>query len=287
MIYLQYKNQWGTISISNRVTDRWRATAITGLGYPGREFSTVTYYGVDGQRTTSTRLTPRTITISGDIQNFGGMQHEISRAIEILHFPGTLTVSAGGRRRSAQCRCSSFENTERNRVVEQFVMQLIADDPNFYDVELTCQDIFGEQDLVQDSFTLPCVFTRRINQAAVVNRGYTNLEPVIRIYCQEEEAGAAARSGEMGISVENLTTGATIALTKQMENGETITIDVKNRAVLSSVVGDITGLLSPDSFLDQFYLVPGPNEIQTLSSSSGVSVWATCEYYNTYLEAVY
>ena len=285
MIHLQYKNERGIIHMSNRPTDVWRILSITGLGYPSREFSTISYYGVDGQQTVNTRLTSRSITVSGDIQNFGSMQHEVSRAIEILHFPGTLTVSAGGRRRRTLCRCASFENTDRNRVAEKFIIQLIADDPNFYDETLTKQNIFGERDLIEGSFTLPCVFTERINESVVVNRGYTNLEPVIKIY--SKDAVTSVFSDQIGVEIKNITTNQMLKIEKETQNGEVITIDVKNRIVTSNMAGDITNLLSSDSFLDQFYFVPGPNEIITLSYNTGQNITAACEYYNTYLEAVY
>lgn len=132
MVYVTLSNDYGTIEMDNDWRlKRWGILEITGLGYPNKTASTVTYAGQDGQSFTGEVMTARTITISANICNDGNLQNTISNACRILNHLVTLRIESGLMRRQISCRCNAFTCDPPNGAYQHIVLQLIADKPAF------------------------------------------------------------------------------------------------------------------------------------------------------------
>lgn len=279
-------NSFGQIEMGGAESKGWRIKTITGLGIVARSVQTATYVGFDGQDVLGEVAGPRTITITGDIYNSGHLQDEVSRADRILYRDITVEVQFGLKRRRATCRTSSFEAGERDVYVQQFSLQLIADDPAFYDCEENVCAIYQNVGLLRTSFTLPCLFSQRISEADIFNFGDLKIEPVICITCFHKRDMVSETSG---INIYNTTADGSvhlISLETGLAVGETVTIDIASRKITSSTRGTIY-CLAEGSFLSDFWLDLGNNHIVVENLNTNEDILAQCRYYAKYVEAEY
>lgn len=285
MIYVSYENEYGKIGMGGGAHPRFNIREITGLGLPEKNYNTVTYAGTDGQETISETVLPRTITIGGDIS--GNLQHEIANAAKVLNHPGTLYIQSLAKRRRIPCRCIAFDISERRqgKLFQPFVFQFTADSPYFLDMENRTIAVFKRIDQITPSFSFPLVFTRRDNEADIVNAGDSNTEPIFYIY--NTARAASTYSDEYGIEIVNQTTGASIFLLYHTQDGEVITIDIPRRKISSDVNGNIINCISDDTFLSDFTLTPGTNHITVTNHNIDENIEVMCEYSSRYVEAVY
>lgn len=285
MIHISYENEYGKIDMGGGNHQHINIREITGLALPDKSYNTVTYAGTDGQETISETVMPRIITISGDIS--GNLQHVIAKTAALLNFPGTLSIQSLAKRRRISCRCTSFDISERRQgnLYQPFVFQFTADDPYFLDFENRTISVFQRVDQITPSFICPLIFTRRDNEADIINMGNCNTEPVLYIY--NNAKAVSANTNEYGIEIVNQTTGASINLLYHTEDNEVITIDIPHRKITSNTKGNIINYISDDTFLSDFTLIPGTNHVKAVNYNTNENIEVICEYSSRYIEAVY
>ena len=287
MFEARYENERGLIRFSGGSGSIFRTLKIAGLGPPAKEFNVTGYAGQPGQTLISEKDLARTITLSGDVTVPDVIHQELSRMMRILYFPGKLTIASGNRKRSINCRCTTFDEPERHgRNIASLVLQFTCDHPYFTDEEPRTVNLFHRKDLIQSSFTLPCVFTERIHRQEVDNAGDFRAEPVITIYNEYQPAGISLLSLDYGVEIINHTTGQKILLERETVPGEVVIIDIPKRRITSNLAGDITASISQDTFLSDFWLETGRNDVESINYSLGENICVVMQYDNQYIEAV-
>ena len=277
---ITYKNEHGAIRITGGGDDRaWRMTEITGIGFPKKSFTYNTYAGIYGQELNAVSMNSRTITISGDISRRAQKTLSMSKATRILNADGELSIQTRGKIRRAKVRTVSFEAQERKSEFKTFVLQLESDLPFFWGRGALTYNVFSQQKLLKTPFTLPCVFSKRHMEAAVINSGDAECEPVVTV---SKPAGSAALDTD-AVVITNEDTGAAVTLNHIMQPGETVTIDIPSRTVTSSISGNIIAEISDDTVLSAFVLRTGSNRISC--SSGDISISVKCWFEELYLEA--
>ncbi len=276
---LIYENESGRITMRGGTGADFNITEITGLSFPDTAVQTVRYPGVPGQTVTGISHFPRTITISGDIKDERGVL--TSRAATVFSSPGTLFVISNRNSRKIECRCTNFEPKKRQGIYVPFVMQLVSDYPYFEDVSENCESILKKEKLLCGTVTFPEVFSKRLNEARIVNQGIYKNEPVFKIntvnYAECPD----------GIIIENLTTGQKLTLSTDVLEGETITIDVGERKITSDLRGNMIGVMAQNDMLSRMYLAVGINDILVTATNEKEMLLITCTHKNGYVEAVF
>lgn len=286
MLEASFENELGRVRLSGEGS-RFRILQMEGLGPPGKEFNVAGYAGQPGQVLFSEKDLARVITVSGDLIAHEGLRDEMARMFRIFYRPGRLTVGAGNKMRSVSCRCTAIEEPERHgRSIAKLVVQFTCDNPYFTDEYAQKVNLFSREDLITSTFTLPCVFTRRTNRLLVVNAGDVRAEPVFTIYNDNRAAAAATADTEAGVAMINHTTGQQLVLERAAAPGEVVTIDIPNRQIVSSLDGDVTSVISQDTYLSDFWLDVGVNDVEAVSYATGERIGVVMTYYNQYVEAI-
>lgn len=278
---IYFENEQGKVEMFLGGTGPVRVTALSGLGNPEKKYNTVTFAGKNGQKTLSSVKNPRTIVISGDIRSKDRSLPE--KMLKILDRPGTLTLDFGDKKRKIFCNQVDISEGTRYGSYMNFVLTLTADDVYFTDIQMTETALFIRLDMLSGDIVFPCMFTKKITEAEVENRGEENSEPVIYIYNFNNDVNENAG----GILIENQTTGQKIKLETGMEENEVITIDITNRKIESSDRGNITHLISNDTFLNRFWLAPGINRLKAEHGNTGEEISVICKHYSNYREGIY
>lgn len=321
MLHITYQNNNGTLEFrGGKGRNSWRIIEIDGLGLATKSFNTAEYPGSVGQRTLSETLSARTISIQCDVSSikscYGGTQNnrwEISKALKILNEPGTMLISDGCRTRKITARCVEAVQGERHGGYVIFAMQFVCDYPYFEDKKTKTIPLFKVEKLLggttrwytekkeeyedekdrkllsesieSGKFKLPCMFTRRTSNANVINLGDVDTEPIIRV-----SLGGNADDGTNGafgtLVINNESTKQSIELNLQnTEKITTVTLDIPNRKIYSQDNQNLIHYLSPSSFLSDFWLKKGQNQISVLNNMSEFCT-VVCEFSNKYVEAV-
>lgn len=293
--YAVFENEYGTIQFGGGDAPVYRTVDITGLGLPVREYNVVSYAGEAGQVTQAVRDTARTITINADVIRPNQLQQELGKTLRVLYHPGELRIQSGMKQRRIACRCTDMDDIARKgRDMANITLQFTCDSPYFTDYRAISLALFQRENVWEADFTLPTVFTKRDSEMDVVNGGDIKSEPIFTIYCKEAddtqadsaEEAAAQSTSQPYLLLENEATGQFIRLDYLPEAGEVITVDISGRTVRNDDGANLITSLSEDSFLNQFWLEPGPNHIK-VSNETGRDVGVEIEFYNQYVEAVY
>lgn len=282
-----FENEVGRVDLNGEV---WRIKDIDGLGLVDKICSVVTYPDSDGQELIRAVTHGRIITISGDVKRNESISNELTRAMRIFNKPGTLKIIYGSKKRKIACRCTSFiaEAKDRNPVYQTFVMQLTADYPFFEDITSKKVSVFLKEDLIKDSFTLPCVFTKRISRRNILNSGDEVAAPIFYAVCKE----SGTENTDGGIIIKNHTIGKSFKLNYKLSKGEEVTVDFENRTVQSNIKtsennnGNLIIYMSDDTFLSDFYFETGINDIECINCDADGEITMVSEYTNRYIEAV-
>lgn len=312
MLHITYQNENGKLDFKGGCgRNSWRILEIDGLGIAPKSFNTVQYPATVGQRTLSETTEARTISIQCDVNSiksqYGGASSnrwEISRALKILNEPGTLLISDGTRTRKINARCVEAVQGERYGGYIVFAMQFVCDCPYFEDREITKVPLYEVENLLgsttrwyledgqltkatvdSGTFILPCMLTRYVSKANVVNIGDVDAEPIIRI-----RLNGGTYEGDEGtpgtLIIRNETTKQKIELNLlDAENTTEVFIDIPNRKIYSQDNKNLIHHLAPTSFLSDFWFKKGNNEICVDNYISESSV-VECEFSNKYIEAV-
>ncbi len=293
MLHITYQNDIGKLDFKGgKGRNPWRILEIEGLGLTSKSFETAQYPATIGQRTLSETIGARTISIQCDVNSIGSHyggtssnRWEISKALKILNEPGTLLISDGTRARKINARCVEAVQGERHGGYSVFAIQFVCDYPYFEDKETSKVPLFKVEHLLEGTFMLPCMFTRRIAKANVVNIGDVDTEPIIRISLNGGTYnGTAGTPGTLVIR--NETTKQEIELNLgDAESTKEVIVDIPNRKIYSQDNKNLIHHLAPTSFLSDFWLQKGQNLIGVDNYISESCV-VECEFSNKYVEAV-
>ena len=137
--------------------------------------------------------------------------------------------------------------------------------PGFYwqSAQLYNMKVFGYRDDVIDTFTLPCVFTSRINSADITNLGDCSSYPVFTVECETPAEGSS-------IIIINNTSGQSVKVNYQTSENEVITIDNFNQIVTSNINGNITKYI--DISTRFFPIEQGINRLEVISLGNVVTL---------------
>ncbi|MBE7041639.1 MAG: hypothetical protein E7400_06710 [Ruminococcaceae bacterium] len=283
-----YENKQGRIHFKGggSAKNGFYIKEISGLGLPEKECNVAVYVNQAGQKVISERDIERMITLSIDVCSANQVQIEERRLFQVLHLPGVLTLMEGPMHRRIDCRCTGVEELQRKgRHIRSLILQFTCDYPYFTDGEVQEHVLFLRRDLISGNFVLPCVFTERVSRVSVVNHGTISVEPVIHIVSVGSENEEAAL-GDSSITVVNHTTGQQLTLQYRPEPGETVTVDIPARSIVSDKLGSIPEVLSSGSFLSAFYLTAGVNDVEVISHNAGEGLTLSLLYSSQYIEAV-
>ncbi len=267
------KNSLGEICLFGGGNNKIRLTAIKGLEFVPKSYKTVKYSGTDGLDTVDEVHSSRTITGSGDI--FITTLKELNALYNVFAEKGEITVFKDRNKYKNSYKPISFEITDKYPKCFTFVFQIVCDNPCFLALEPERKNIFSRQDLVKEGFVLPTAFTQRVFSVKLINKGHKKAEPVITVKNNILEGET------FKIQIINHTTGQSLSLENVLSETEKIVIDIKNRKITNQNGENIDILLSADSYLSDFYITTGINEIEFYSDKDGLM--SEIEFYPVFL----
>lgn len=285
MLILTYSNNYGTVSFYGGGSHSFLLKkGYSGFSLVEKEHTTLTYAGIDGQETLSSRAMPRAITIPVDIVDKLA-RDKLRNAMRVLSKEGYLYITDGNFERRIYCNQVSIPEPESvlRGEIASFVVQFICDNPYFEDIEEHRTVIYGRAKNITTPFTLPRAFALTNKGATINNEGDKEVEPRLVINCFETLETSTYIL--IKLSHEGLTQSLRIN-DYLPENGDVVTVDVKNRTVVSQLNGDLINNLSDDSFLSKFILYPGENYITVTIKDITTDITVDCFYNNLYNEAV-
>ncbi len=281
-LILTYGNELGTVVMKGGGQALpLRITAIEGLGLVSREYNAAIYSGYDGQDTYSSRAEARSITVSLDAagENAAGLVRDV---LCVFGQSGMLYIKNEDVDRRIYCNQVQIPDVSRimRGRIAKFVVQFVCDNPFFEDCEDAVVPLYKKTKLLSTPFTLPAMFGDIVIGGKVKVSGAISTEPVITMHYSK------ALEVAEGVALTNETTGKFIKLDYAPKDNDTVTIDIKNRKITSSVSGNLINCLSNDSFLGDFVLVRGLNVISLDLGDVSSDFMIECRYNNLYNEAV-
>ncbi len=276
-----YKNSQGTVEISGDSSKSIRVTEVDGLGIAEREYITANVSGYDGQETISSRVLPRAVTLSVEICD-EDVRASVSRVLRILSNPGWLYIEKGEVQRRIYCNQVKIPDPVRvlKGKIAKLAVQFVCDNPYFEDERESAVPLYVQTKNLSTPFTLPAVFGTTTMGAVIKNQGDCVIEPRIYINCPKELHNAET------VIITNNTTGKKIVLEYAPCAEDKITVDIKNRKIESGITGNLLSNLSDDTFLGDFVLEKGINDLSVVVGDIQSAFTVECKYSNIYCEAV-
>lgn len=272
---LVYENERGRITMYGGGKAGFNIINISGLSLPENNVNTIRYPGIAGQTVTKSNPMERYITISGDVYDENNKQ--IVNASRVFSLSGVLYITTNGKTKKINCRTVSFDIGSKKGLYIPFTVQFCADNPYFEDIYETKTYISKREGKLSSPFVMECVFSERLTKSNVVNSGDVAIEPVFEIRSEKE------RLCPEGITIKNVTNGATITLVTDILANETITVDVKNREIISNLRGNMLFSLKTDTSISRFSLEPGISLIEISAPGSGGELLTVCKHNNNYV----
>ena len=252
--------------------------SVSGLEGISKKYRTVKYISVPGQITISERVLPREIVITGDI--YLKNSRPFSDYCIFFAEKGELHIFSGTARKKIAYKPVYFKQVDKKGDYVLFELKIVCDFPYFSDSVNNSIDIYKRVDKVTGAFTLPKVFTERTTRADIMNMGQVECEPVITLVC--DTSGVFSE----GIHIKNESTGKKLVILSNMQQGETIVLDVKNRSITSNLRQNCYGILSGECALSDFLLKKGENKIAIENKNDGETVKGSIYFENLYTEAM-
>lgn len=274
---LIFKNKFGKISLGGKSSCTYAIKSVSGLGVCNKNYDCITYYGSDGKTTLAQSVSSRVITISFDIINFNRLL--IKKATRVLFCDGILTVINDSVKRKINYKPLSLEMGERHGNIQSAVVQIECDNPYFEDIFPKSADLYSKTKNITSPFTLPAVFSSRLNEVVIANSGDVKTYPVITL------TPLVSQQTDFTFSLLNKTTDNTISFSLTVNPGETITIDTENRQATSSVKGNIAQYIT-NGALGNMFIDAGPNNLKLEFSDTTLSVKSHITYTLKYMEAL-
>ena len=282
------QNENGSFEIGGGGHKRARLQTIEGVGMPAKEDNTIIFEGQAGQTIIGSRDLERVITMSLD---FYGDEREVEKLYRIIYKPLDILFFLGNRRRRIKGRCKVA--TDISSIIyhkwQSVALQFVCDNPYFSDLNDTMQAISANEDmwpnvnLDGEWFIEPgTIATQRSSKTSIYNYGDVEIYPVITL---TNNKVSNLLSEETKITLTNATTDKAITLEYQISPGETVTIDLESRSILSDINGNIVTCISDDTVLSDFYLATGKNDI-SIEADSADNIFAIARYSNQYISVV-
>lgn len=262
-----FSSDAGTIKIAGGTNPLLLLSFTEGLSLPEKEVSAAVFKNVAGQKLISLRDKPRKITFEGTVVN-----NNLNIA-KLLYSDGTLTIRTDRMTRTISARCTYITDYTTSGSIK---LIFECDSPYFHDGTDLKVQVYSRIELVRTPFTLPCVFTKRIREGNCKNESPVKCEPEIIIRNM-------GKNVINSFKVINTDTGASIEMDFAVNPGDTISINIGKRTVISGTGENLLAYLKDTCYLHEFFLKPGDNLIK-LEAVDGLE----CEViYNTnYTEAV-
>ena len=243
-------------------------TDISNLETGGVSVRKINYVDTDGCEHRDIFYNERMFEISGFIQadNAEEMVKHKRRLISRCSLKEKFRIEYFNRKEKYSAECFFDKLPTFSKRTGWFLpFKLYAVIPGFYweSALMHTVDIFGYQDEIKDTFTLPCVFTSKFHSKTVSNLGDGEVYPVFVVKCNDSTVGST-------IVIKNNTTGKKVLIDYQTSDYEVVTVDMYNQYVQSNMNGNITNKVSIDS--EFFALEVGANDIEAISAGNVVVV---------------
>ena len=272
---LTYENERGKVTMYGGGNIRGiNILTINGLSIPENNVSTVRYPNQAGQFVTKSTPMERFITIAADV--YDENTKHISNAQKVFSLPGILYITTSEKTKKINCRCVSFDTGVKKGSYAPFTVQFCADNPYFEDIYETKRSISKREGNIKAPFVLGCEFSKRHTENNVINSGDVSIEPVFEI---TSEKGIICPDG---ITIKNKTNGNFITLDTEISAGETITVDIKNRKIMSSVRGNIISCIRKETSLSRFLIDTGVSLVEIATPGATGELSGLIKYRNSY-----
>ena len=275
-----FTNEMGSFILFGSGSYGFSVCSVTGLEPVELSRSVKSYIGEDGYFEDSSQYLQRIITLSCDFRINENSKNEIKNAMRVLSKKCTLIIETSDSIRKITVNSATFTFGKKYSNYQTFVIQLVCDYPHFSDKNESQCIIFKKDKMLTANSILPQIFSRRISSGIVYNSGDLKIYPVITITKNDD----IIRDNQ--IIIENSSNKNSITLNKSMIKDETITVDIKNRTITSSIDGNILGTLDLYSSLSDFWCDCGENLINVLLGGEQSGIEIQIGYYNEYLEAI-
>lgn len=281
MLSITFQNERGIVRMGGGNSPYWKITEIEGLGLLAPDRKTTSYIGIPGEELSYSTYGKRTITMSVYVPNRGRIYHNTKAAIRVFAVPGELAIAYKGDKKKISAVCTAFSPGEKDRERQKYSVQFTCDFPFFTDLSPASISVYQKENHIKDTFSLPMVFSSRVSRGIVENRGDIQTDPVFLL-----TQGTARGKADGNVRIINHTTQKEITLIRGVQDGEILTVDIKNRQITSSLSSNQPiYILSEDSRLGEMYLLPGENDIEVLNDS-GADMACLCQFDQLYMEAV-
>ena len=244
-------------------------TGIEGLSAGEVSKREETYYDTDGAEYFDTLFRPREITIKGcifadNLEDLLSLKKELERQINPKENIECIYHDYYEDYRFIAIPSSTAEfgsKVEFGRKID-FIIYLTV--PGYYieSYEETITELYSVQALLTRSTVLPAMFSRRVHRSNVINGGVADTYPTLIITCEQPNT--------TDIKIMNHTVGKSLVLDRRMTVGETITVDMYNCTVVSSVAGNIIN--SIDVINNFWALCVGVNDVEVQTNNIAVSM---------------
>lgn len=272
---LVYENERGKITMHGGGKAGFNIINISGLSLPENNVNTIRYPGIAGQTVTKSTPMERYITISGDV--YDENDKRIVNAARVFSLSGDLYITTNGKTKKINCRTVSFDVGNKKGSYIPFTVQFCADNPYFEDIYETKIYISKREEKLSSPFVLGCAFSKRLTKNNIINSGDVAIEPVFEISSVKEIICPE------GITIKNITNGASITLVTDILANETITVDIKNREIRSNLRGNLLFSLKTDTSISRFSLEPGVSLVEISAPGSGGELLTVCRHNNSYV----
>lgn len=286
MLKFTYISDNGTVTFYGGGSYPFLIKDFKGLSLLERDYFTTTYAQVDGQETLYSRAMPRAITLSVDIMDKNAADL-LRNSVKVLSKQGYLYITDKTFSRRIFCNQITIADPERvlRGKISSFVIQFVCDNPYFEDAEEIIKVIYGRDKNITTPFDLPRAFATTRNGAETTNYGDKDIEPIFIIRCNE----TVEKSGYISIKLTSSEEEAELVINDyKPEEGDVVTIDIKERTISGTISGNLINNLSDATFLSKFVLKPFSVTTYISASIENVTtdIKMECRYRNLYNEAV-
>ena len=278
---LTYENEKGKVVMGGGRNNPLQITAVEGLGLPERDYNVAVYANHNGQETLSSRANARCIMIGVEIVS-NNVAAIVRETLSVFSESGMLYIKNSELDRRIYCNQIQLPDVTRviNGRIATFAVQLVCDEPFFEDLANTVTPLYRKRNMLETPFVLPCVFSEIIVGGSIEIKGNLDVEPVITIYYPKALENAES------IILTNETTGKKISIEYAPISSDVVVIDVKKRKITSKTKGNLINSMTTDSFLGDFVLKKGINDISVNIGDVTTGFMIECKYNNCYNEAV-
>ncbi len=272
-----FENAAGSVRLDGgRGGAPFRIRAAEGLGFMSMTANAAEYPHRPGQRTLSRTANARVITVSFDDAEAGAASE--GRLARIFHGDGRLTVVCGSKRVHADCYVSAMTAQQRYGAdFGRYAAQFTCDYP-YFKGETRLEPLFGREELIRPQFSLPTVLSRRTVGASIAVGGDGDVYPRLIL-------GNLSSAEDFTLAVVNETTGAALRLKLPAGTYSSVEADLGEGSI-SCEGEDLTRCLDGDSYMSDFLLRRGTNELTISADGINAATSATVEFEEEYVSAL-